>query len=288
MRTRLGRVDPVGIVRRQGVALVWRAGDCDDSRISTMTSPQRGDSFTHPHGRQRFFALVPCAGSGSRSGAAGPKQYESLAGRALVLWTLEALARVTELDGTLVVLSPGDTQFAALAAEGDAEAASACWRANVGGDTRAESVYAGLHDLLGRGALPTDWVLVHDAARCLVHPEAIQRLMAACRDDAVGGLLALPVPDTLKRADADARVDATIPRERIWAAQTPQMFRIGVLRDALRAGFARPDLQITDEASAIEAAGLAPRLVRGDFDNLKVTWPEDFALAEAILASQSP
>ena len=98
-----------------------------------MTSPQRGDSFTHPDGRQRFFALVPCAGSGSRSGAAGPKQYESLAGRALVLWTLEALARVRELDGTLVVLSPGDTQFAALAAEGDAEAASACWRANVGG-----------------------------------------------------------------------------------------------------------------------------------------------------------
>ena len=130
-----------------------------------MTSPQRGDSFTHPHGRQRLFALVPCAGSGSRSGAAGPKQYESLAGRALVLWTLEALARVTELDGTLVVLSPGDTQFAALAAEGDAEAAAACWRANVGGATRAETVYAGLHDLLARGALPTDWVLVHDAAR---------------------------------------------------------------------------------------------------------------------------
>jgi len=275
-------------VRRQGVALVESSRESGDSRISSMTSPQRGDSFTHPAGRQRFFALVPCAGSGSRSGAAGPKQYESLGGRALVLWTLEALGRVAELDGTLVVLSPGDTQFAALAAEGDAEAAAACWRANVGGATRAETVYAGLHDLLARGALPTDWVLVHDAARCLVHPDAIRRLIAECRDDAIGGLLAMPVPDTLKRANADARAGETISRERIWAAQTPQMFRLGVLRDALRAGFARPELQITDEASAIEAAGLAPRLVRGDFENLKVTWPEDFALAERLLLSRAP
>ena len=252
-----------------------------------MTSPQRGDSFTHPAGRQRLFALVPCAGSGSRAGAAGPKQYEELAGRALVLWTLEALSRVDELDGTLVVLSPGDTQFAALSAEGDAEAAAACWRANVGGATRAETVFAGLHDLLARGALESDWVLVHDAARCLIRPEAIRRLVAECRDDAVGGLLAMPVADTLKHADARARVDATVPRERVWAAQTPQMFRLGMLRDALRAAFARPGLQVTDEASALEAAGFAPRLVRGDQDNLKVTWPEDFALAERLLRTRS-
>ncbi len=252
-----------------------------------MTSPQRGDSFTHPGGRQRFFALVPCAGAGSRSGAAGPKQYETLAGRALVLWTLEALARVDELDGTLVVLAPGDTQFAALSTEGDAEAAAACWRANVGGATRAETVHAGLHDLLARGALESDWVLVHDAARCLIGPDAVRRLIAPCREDAVGGLLAMPVADTLKHSDAHARIDATVPRERIWAAQTPQMFRIGPLRDALRAGFARRDLAITDEASAMEAAGLAPRLVRGDFENIKVTWPEDFALAERLLRSRS-
>ena len=252
-----------------------------------MTSPQRGDSFTHPDGRQRLFALVPCAGSGSRAGAAGPKQYEELAGRALVLWTLEALGHVDELDGTLVVLSPDDTQFAALAGEGDAEAAAACWRANVGGATRAETVYAGLHGLLARGALPSDWVLVHDAARCLIRPDAIRRLIDACRDDAVGGLLAMPLADTLKRSDAHARVDATVSRERVWAAQTPQMFRIGVLRDALRAGFARSDLAITDEASAIEAAGQSPRLVRGDFENIKVTWPEDFALAERLLRSRS-
>jgi len=230
-----------------------------------------------------LFALVPCAGFGARSGAAGPK----LAGRALVLWTLEALARVDELDGTLVVLSPGDTQWAALAAEGDAEAAGACWSAKVGGQTRAQTVHAGLHDLLARGAHENDWALVHDAARCLIRPEAIRRLIAQCRDDAVGGLLAMPLPDTLKRADADERVAATVPRDAMWAAQTPQMFRIGALRDALRAGFARPDLAITDEASAMEAAGFAPKLVRGDFENIKVTWPEDFALAERLLRSRS-
>jgi 2-C-methyl-D-erythritol 4-phosphate cytidylyltransferase len=252
-----------------------------------MTSPQRGDSFTHPQGRQRLFALVPCAGNGSRSGAAGPKQYESLAGRALVLWTLEALARVRELDGTLVVLAPDDIQFAALSAEGDAEAAAACWRANVGGATRAETVYAGLHDLLARGALEDDWVLVHDAARCLIRPEAVRRLVAECRDDAVGGLLAMPLADTLKRADDEGRVDATVARQHMWAAQTPQMFRIGALRDALRAGFARRELAITDEAGAMEAAGQAPRLVRGDFENIKVTWPDDFALAERLLRGRS-
>jgi 2-C-methyl-D-erythritol 4-phosphate cytidylyltransferase len=234
-----------------------------------------------------LFALVPCAGVGTRSGAAGPKQYEALAGRALVLWTLEALARVTELDGTLVVLSPGDTQFAALAAEGDAEAAGACWSAKVGGATRAETVHAGLDDLLARGAHESDWVLVHDAARCLIRPAAVRRLIEACRDDAVGGLLAMPLPDTLKRADAADRVATTVPRDAMWAAQTPQMFRIGALRDALRAGFARPGFAITDEASAIEATGQSPRLVRGDFENIKVTWPEDFALAERLLRTRS-
>ena len=252
-----------------------------------MTSPQRGDSVASSSSRQRFFALVPCAGFGTRSGAAGPKQYESLAGRALVLWTLEALARVKELAATLVVLSPGDTQFEALAAEGDAEAAGSCWSANVGGQTRAETVSAGLHDLLARGAHEHDWVLVHDAARCLIRPDAIRRLIEACRDDPVGGLLAMPLPDTLKRGDDGDRVAATVPRDAMWAAQTPQMFRIGALCDALRAGFARRDLAITDEASAMEAAGHAPRLVRGDFENIKVTWPEDFALAERLLRSRS-
>ncbi|MGN6528413.1 MAG: 2-C-methyl-D-erythritol 4-phosphate cytidylyltransferase [Burkholderiaceae bacterium] len=257
-----------------------------------MTRSTRGDSrFPLPAapGRARCFALVPCAGVGARAGADGPKQYAPLAGRALVLWTLEALARVPALDGTLVVLAPDDVQFETLGREGDAEAAGACWTARVGGRTRADSVAAGLDELLARGARADDWVLVHDAARCLVRPESVQRLVEACRDDAVGGLLALPLADTLKRSDLDAgheRVSATVSREAIWAAQTPQMFRLGELRDALRVGLAQ-GLAITDEASAVEAAGRRPRLVRGDFDNLKVTWPEDFALAERLLRSRA-
>lgn len=259
---------------------------------SPMTPLQRGDSIACPAAagaRSRCYALVPCAGTGTRAGTAGPKQYESLAGRALVLWTLEALAGVGELAGTLVVLSPGDTQFAALAAEGDSEAAGACWSAAVGGATRAETVAAGLGELLARGAGEGDWVLVHDAARCLIRPEAVRRLIEACRDDPIGGLLAMPVADTLKRSDGQAvaeRVSATVSRTEMWAAQTPQMFRIGALRDALREGLARPGSSITDEASAMEARGRSPRLVRGDFDNLKVTWPDDFALAERLLRSR--
>jgi 2-C-methyl-D-erythritol 4-phosphate cytidylyltransferase/2-C-methyl-D-erythritol 4-phosphate cytidylyltransferase/2-C-methyl-D-erythritol 2,4-cyclodiphosphate synthase len=230
----------------------------------------------------RCFALVPCAGVGERAGAGGPKQYRELAGRSVVSHALAALAAVPRIEGTLVVVAASDTVI-----EQHLHGVEPVWVSRTGGATRAQTVANGLAALSERGARDEDWVLVHDAARCLVHPDAIRRLIAECRDDAVGGLLALPVPDTLKRADAHARIEATVPRERIWAAQTPQMFRLGVLRDALRAGFARPGLQITDEASAIEAAGLAPRLVRGDFDNLKVTWPEDFALAERLLLGRA-
>lgn len=259
-----------------------------------MTSPSRGDSLdplpTSNAPRSRCYALVPCAGIGARAGAAGPKQYAPLAGRPLVAWTLEALAEVCELEGTLVVLAPDDTRFDALVADGGIEVVGALWTARAGGATRAETVAAGLVELLARGARSQDWVLVHDAARCLIRPEAVQRLIAACRDDEVGGLLALPVADTLKRSDADAvheRVSATVSRRAIWAAQTPQMFRIGALREALREGLARADLSITDEASAIEALGASPRLVRGDVENLKITWPEDFALAERLLRTRA-
>jgi 2-C-methyl-D-erythritol 4-phosphate cytidylyltransferase len=259
----------------------------------SMTGLERGNSF-HGMQRARCFALVPCAGIGARAGAGGPKQYAPLAGRPMVAWTLAALAEVPELAGTLVVLAPDDAQYAALGLAGEGGALARGDRvatARVGGATRADSVAGGLDALLAAGAREDDWVLVHDAARCLVPPAAVRRLIEACRDDAVGGLLALPVPDTLKRSIAagasDERVETTVPRTAIWAAQTPQMFRIGLLRDALRAGLARADLAITDEASAIEAQGLQPRLVRGDFENLKITWPEDFALAERLLRSRA-
>ena len=227
----------------------------------------------------RLFALVPCAGSGSRAGAAGPKQYAAVVGKPLVAHTLAALARVPRLAATLVVLSPDDRLFEVMVPGFAGEQA---WVARVGGASRAETVAAGLAELQARGAMPHDWVLVHDAARCLLQPAWVDRLIDACADDEVGGLLALPLADTLKQAlaaPAEARVSTTLPRDGKWAAQTPQMFRLGLLLPALRgAGPA-----VTDEASAVEAMGHHPKLVPGDYQNLKVTWPTDFALAERLL-----
>lgn len=230
-----------------------------------------------------LYALVPCAGVGERSGAAGPKQYAHVAGKSMVAHTLDALCRVVRLNGILVVLSPKDTDFERHAPEFTGLVA------RCGGATRAQTVANGLTELLARGAGPTDWVLVHDAARCLVRAEWVNALIDACIEDEVGGLLALPVADTLKQAAGD-RVVATVERKDKWAAQTPQMFRLQTLREALtRAGAA-----VTDESSAIEALGLAPRLVRGDPRNFKVTWPQDFEVAELQLlraakaASPSP
>lgn len=226
----------------------------------------------------RCYALVPCAGTGSRAGAGGPKQYRPLAGRPVVAHTLAALGAVPAVAATLVVLSPDDDRFATAVPGFEGERG---WVARCGGASRAETVANGLAELQARGAQPHDWVMVHDAARCLLRPEWVLRLLDACRDDEVGGLLALPVADTLKQ-ELDGRVSATVDRAHKWAAQTPQMFRLGLLQPAL----AGAGPAITDEASAVEALGHAPRLVRGDLENLKVTWPEDFALAERLLATR--
>jgi 2-C-methyl-D-erythritol 4-phosphate cytidylyltransferase len=227
----------------------------------------------------RCFALVPCAGVGLRAGVGGPKQYADLAGRTVVAHTLAALAAVPRLQQTLVVLSPEDTVFE------QHVPGFAGWVARTGGATRAASVAAGLQALRAHGAGDEDWVLVHDAARCLLQPAWVDRLIDACLADAVGGLLALPLADTLKAATADDRVAATLDRSAKWLAQTPQMFRLGLLQRALHGGEAA-GLNITDEASAVEALGLAPRLVPGDLENFKLTWPADFALAERLLRSR--
>ncbi len=224
----------------------------------------------------RCWALIPCAGTGSRAGVAGPKQYQIIAGKPMVMHTLAAFAEVARIDQTLVVVSPDDRFFQTPQALNASFVIASC-----GGSTRAGSVFNGLNALLDEGAVAHDWVLVHDAARCLITPAQINQLLDACLNDEVGGLLALPLPDTLKAARAD-RVTATLPRADKWLAQTPQMFRIGSLLDALElAGDT-----VTDESSAIEAMGLAPRLVPGSAQNFKVTYPPDFELAQAILASR--
>ncbi|MBL8361692.1 MAG: 2-C-methyl-D-erythritol 4-phosphate cytidylyltransferase [Rubrivivax sp.] len=223
----------------------------------------------------RCYALVPCAGSGVRAGTAGPKQYARIGGRSVVAHTLAALAAVPRVAATLVVIAPDDDRFEA---EAPGFVGERSWVAAVGGRTRAQTVAAGLHELQARGVAPHDWVLVHDAARCLLRPAWVERLIDACEDDEVGGLLALPVPDTMKDS-RDGRAVATLQRDGKWLAQTPQMFRLALLQRAL----VQADADITDEASAIERLGHHPKLVRGDLRNLKVTWPEDFELAAALL-----
>jgi 2-C-methyl-D-erythritol 4-phosphate cytidylyltransferase len=227
---------------------------------------------------RRLYALVPCAGSGVRAGAAIAKQYVEIAGRSLVAHTLAALVAVPRLSRILVVVAPEDQHYEGLAGlPVDPRLALA----RCGGTTRGATVAGGLAKLAGLGATANDWVLVHDAARCLVRTEWIEALVDACRNDGIGGLLALPVGDTLKRAEGDRAV-ATLPREHLWQAQTPQMFRFGVLADAL----AR-NPEATDEASAVEAVGLRPKLVTGSPENIKVTHPDDFAIAEALLVRRA-
>ena len=195
----------------------------------------------------------------------------------MVLHTLAAFAGVKRLEKTLVVVAPNDVFFDALPEKSFAVAAC-------GGASRADSVRQGLDALQQAGAEADDWVLVHDAARCLVTPDQINQLIDACQHDDVGGLLAHKLPDTLK-CEVAGRVAATLDRSDKWLAQTPQMFRIGLLIHALDAAETAGNV-VTDESSAIEALGLAPKLVAGSAQNFKVTYPEDFALAEAILLSR--
>ncbi len=225
----------------------------------------------------KIHAVVPCAGAGTRAGRVGPKQYELLAGKTVVERSVFALLAVPSIAHVHVVLSPQDQEFALLGLANDRLSAVPC-----GGASRAETVANALQHLLANGALLSDWALVHDAARCLATPAQITALIEACRNDAVGGLLAVPLADTLKaaRGSEPARSQTTLDRADKWLAQTPQMFRIGVLRDAL----AMAAGQVTDEASAIEALGLEPLLALGSSHNFKITFPQDFEFAAAVIA----
>ncbi|RLJ64800.1 2-C-methyl-D-erythritol 4-phosphate cytidylyltransferase [Sulfurisoma sediminicola] len=229
-----------------------------------------------------YFALVPAAGSGSRMGRGLPKQYLPLAGRPLIFHALATLAAVAAIEKVFVVLAPDDAEWQRHDWSGLGEKVAVL---RCGGDTRAASVTQGLRAVMGDVAAE-DWVLVHDAARACLAVAHVEALIREAGADPVGGILAVPVADTLKQAgeavDGMNRIAATVPREGLWQAQTPQMFRHGMLLDALE--FAPV---VTDEASAIEALGLKPRLVPADATNFKVTYPLDLHLAELILASRS-
>lgn len=231
--------------------------------------------------RDSLIAIVPAAGVGQRAGRPGapdiPKQYRLLAGQPMLRRAVHALLADARIAQVRVAVSAGDER----AAPALAGLPRTSWRA-CGGATRAATVAAALAD---SGARDDDWILVHDAARPGLPATALARLIDACLDDGVGGLLALPVADTVKSArsvSGAARVAATLDRNGLWLAQTPQMFRAGVLRAALRQAQAA-GAEVTDEASAIEAAGHAPLLVPGDMRNFKVTWPDDFELMEKWL-----
>ena len=225
----------------------------------------------------RYFGLIPAAGIGSRFGGELPKQYQALCGRALLAYAVDALTLETPLLRVYVVHAEDDRRCGQIAAGNKRVVPLSC-----GGATRAQSVRNGLAAL--RGELRAeDWVLVHDAARPCLTKEALRRLLQEVGEDAVGGLLALPVADTLKRDDGDGRVLATEPRAGLWQARTPQMFRYGVLWDAYKT---KRGLETTDEAGAVERLGLRPCLVQGDSANIKVTFAADLLLAAAILGTR--
>ena len=222
-----------------------------------------------------FHALVPAAGFGARMGQEIPKQYLPLAGRPMIAYALESLCSCPELSVVFVVLAAEDKLFHTFdwSRLGDKLQTLFC-----GGEERSDTV---LNGLIASELEPDDWVLVHDAARpCLDQPQ-LSRLIAELRDDEVGGILAVPVADTLKRADDQGRIVRTEDRTGLWQAQTPQMFRAGLLTQALQVRS-----QVTDEASAIEALGLRPKLVAGEPTNFKVTYPQDLLLAELLLSQR--
>ncbi len=226
-----------------------------------------------------FYALIPAAGGGSRMGGSIEKQYMPLNAVPMIAHAMMVLAREPRITKLFVVLSPTDKRWNNYAWQGWEERIEVL---RCGGATRAETVLNGLDAMSGICAAD-DWVLVHDAARPCLPDEMLVKLLDEVADDPVGGLLAVPVADTLKRAAADAvsgaRAEATVPRAGLWQAQTPQMFRHGTLSEALRAAGS----DMTDEASAIEQLGLQPRLVESDSRNLKVTYPQDLELAGLIL-----
>ncbi|MCX2982134.1 2-C-methyl-D-erythritol 4-phosphate cytidylyltransferase [Halieaceae bacterium IMCC14734] len=230
-------------------------------------------------GNIKYWGVVPAAGIGSRMGAEVPKQYLPLAGSTVLEQTLHNMLGWGMLSGITVALHPQDRWWHSLELATNPSIESV-----TGGEQRCDSVLAALIALEDRAA-PMDWVLVHDAARPCVRGQEVRTLCEAVADDAIGGLLALPVAETVKRSDASGRVSETLDRTSLWLAQTPQMFRYAALRESLAAAIAGDD-PVTDEAAALERAGHRPLLVAGHRGNLKITRPEDLTLAAIALGSE--
>lgn len=226
----------------------------------------------------RIWFVVPAAGASRRLGGAVPKQYLRIGGRTVLEHTLGALLAHPAIDGGAVAIAPGDPNWFDLP-----DSLRARVTVTGGGQERVDSVLSGL-EALDRAAAD-DWVLVHDAARPCLAAVDLSRLIDACADDAVGGLLALPVADTLKRDDGAGRSAQTVPRERLWRAQTPQMFRCGQLTTALQQAIAAGETP-GDEAAAIERLGCKPLLVEGSPLNIKITHPSDLEFAASVLAKR--
>lgn len=226
----------------------------------------------------QYWAVVPAAGVGKRMQADRPKQYLPLAGKTVIEHTLERLLLSAAFQAVAVAISVEDPYWPELPMAQHPDVITA-----PGGKERADSVLSALQALRGRAA-DKDWVLVHDAARPCLTGTDINLLIASLKDDAVGGILALSSHDTLKQVEA-GRITATVDRKQIWRALTPQMFRYGMLRDAMQQAEGNP--AVTDEASALEMLGLQPKIVEGRPDNIKITRPEDLALAQFYMEQQT-
>jgi 2-C-methyl-D-erythritol 4-phosphate cytidylyltransferase len=229
-----------------------------------------------------IWAVIPAAGIGARFGSPLPKQYLPLAGKSLILHSLGLFIASPLIDGIVVAIAANDREWPGVRPKPSATTKPLI--TTTGGASRAESVAAALAAIADR-VKEDDWALVHDAARPCVAADDLRRLVDTLCDDPVGGILATPVADTLKRADDSGYIAATVERNGLWAAQTPQMFRYGLLRDALIGALAE-GVALTDEAMAMERAGFAPRVVAARSNNLKVTRAEDLPIAEAVLVAR--
>jgi len=246
----------------------------DPNSQNALISPS-----TQAHDGASYWAIVPAAGVGARMGASLPKQYLKLEGKTILEHTVERLLEIPYLKGVVLVINPFDEILPTLELIHHPKI-----QIVEGGQERCDSVLNGLYALENR-LQPLDWVLVHDAARPCVELQDIDQMVVELEEHLVGGILGVPVSDTVKRLNENYGIEETVDRRVLWQAQTPQMFRYGILLQSLRQALQAGET-ITDEASAVELANYVPLMVEGRRDNIKITRPEDLPMAELILKLQ--